>query len=239
MSKYMNAPHIKGHLPVLKEYAQLYHHVTEMGVREFNSTYAFLLAKPKKLVSIDWNRPPFEISPDELAMALELADEAGIDYEFVSADSVEVEIEPTDLLFIDTWHTYEQLLLELILHADNVRHHIIAHDTNELIFPGMSWAVKDFIEYNPHWEVERLITDGPGMTVIRRKGPGKTTYPETKQPFKEALMEEIREQRNLYYRSTDKDGSTNPYWEAYKREQAERFESWAGSWPVDFMPEKT
>ena len=44
---------INEHLPTLKRYADECEHITEMGVRWVVSTYAFLMSKPKKLVSID------------------------------------------------------------------------------------------------------------------------------------------------------------------------------------------
>jgi hypothetical protein len=40
-----------------------------------------------------------------------------------------VEIEPTDMLFIDTFHVYEQLRRELALHAGKARRFIVLHDT--------------------------------------------------------------------------------------------------------------
>ncbi len=41
---------INEHLPVLKKYAEQCDHVTEMGVRYIVSTFALVLAKPKKLM---------------------------------------------------------------------------------------------------------------------------------------------------------------------------------------------
>ena len=44
---------INQHMPTLKKYAEECDHITEMGVRWVVSTFAFLMGKPKKLVSID------------------------------------------------------------------------------------------------------------------------------------------------------------------------------------------
>jgi hypothetical protein len=41
------------HLPTLKRYAKECEHITEMGVRWVVSTYALMMGKPKKLISID------------------------------------------------------------------------------------------------------------------------------------------------------------------------------------------
>src|SRR5262249_15621011 len=44
-------------------------------------------------------------------------------------DVLTADIEETDLLFIDTWHVYEQLRQELRRHAGKVRKYIVLHDT--------------------------------------------------------------------------------------------------------------
>jgi hypothetical protein len=43
---------INEHLPTLLRYAQECDHITEMGVRWVVSTYAFVVASPKKIISI-------------------------------------------------------------------------------------------------------------------------------------------------------------------------------------------
>jgi hypothetical protein len=48
---------INEHLPTLRRYAEDCEHITEMGVRWVVSTYAFLVAQPKTLVSIDIQLP--------------------------------------------------------------------------------------------------------------------------------------------------------------------------------------
>lgn len=219
LSKYMEAKHIKGHLPVLKEYGKQCEHITEMGVREFNSTWSFLSIKPKKLVSIDWNRPPFEVCPTELDLCKSLSTEAGVDFEFIVSDTLQIEISPTDLLFIDTWHTYEQLCLELFKHSSKVKKYIIAHDTNELVFPGMSWAVYDFIQANPSWEIRMMLMSGPGLTILERRSNQEPASWFDENEF----VKEIREQQDLYYKHTDKNGSTNDHWENYRKDQFDKF----------------
>jgi hypothetical protein len=92
---------INGHMMALKNYASECQHITEMGVRNVVSTWAFLAAKPKKLVSIDIVQCPIQEAADA-------ASEAEIDFEFIVADTSEskLDIEKTDLLFIDTLHIY-------------------------------------------------------------------------------------------------------------------------------------
>ena len=83
---------INEHLPTLKKYAEECEHITEMGVRWIVSTYAFLMGKPKKLISYDIN--PINSEPIQ-EMVKEVTD-----FEFRVANTLDLEIEETDLLFI-------------------------------------------------------------------------------------------------------------------------------------------
>lgn len=137
----------------LAEYAKGCEHITEMGVAIVCSTWAFLSAKPKRLVSIDidHNCPVDEVK--------EAAKRIGVDFEFVVGDTnhgVTAELnrhchhlnsdeyrgkweseapvpyyncEETDLLFIDTYHHYASLKKELEIHSPKAKKYIILHDT--------------------------------------------------------------------------------------------------------------
>ena len=175
---------IHEHLPTLKRYASECEHVTEMGFRSVVSTWAFLEGKPKRLVCID-------IAPCPIEEAERLAKEAGIEFKFMQADTAnpELTIEPTDLLFIDTYHIYEQLKQELKLHPKHVRKYIILHDTTTLadigertdyngtvlIVPentdnprGIWRAVEEFLHENKFWALKERYTNNNGLTVLER-----------------------------------------------------------------------
>src|SRR5262249_36237364 len=100
---------INEHLPTLAALAGQCRHVTEMGTRTGVSTTALLFAQPDKLVCYDVRR----FSEVDLLQSLA----GNTDFVFHQADVRNVTIEETDLLFIDTWHVYEQLKDELRLHA--------------------------------------------------------------------------------------------------------------------------
>ena len=72
---------INEHLETLKRYTAECSHVTEMGVRNVVSTWAFLSGNPKKYIGIDINPSPVE-------MAEKLAKEQGIDFTFIQADTI-------------------------------------------------------------------------------------------------------------------------------------------------------
>ena len=119
---------INEHLPTIIRYGQECDHITEMGVRSILSTWGWLAAAPKKkLISYDLQNPSNwggNINDVE-----ETAKAYGIDFEFIEADVLKIDIEETDLLFIDTWHHYNQLTAELKKHSDKVKKYICFHDT--------------------------------------------------------------------------------------------------------------
>ena len=161
---------INEHLPTLKQYAEECEHITEMGVRSVVSTWAFLAAKPKKLVSIDINECPLDLVGSLTLMS-------NIDFSFRLGDTGNPAfiIEETDLLFIDTWHVYQQLKKEFKLHANKARKYIILHDTTTFGTHGEStghdglWpAVEEFLEANTNWTLKERFTNNNGLTILSR-----------------------------------------------------------------------
>lgn len=175
---------INEHLLVLKDYAEKCDHVTEMGVRWVVSTYALLAGNPKKLISIDMTHP--KVFGADLSIVEKYAAEINCQFQFIESNTLSLEIEQTDLLFIDTWHAYKQLIAELRLHQANVSKYIVLHDTtsyanhDESSYEslGEDWkaqgiglwkAVEDFLIEFPAWEIEHRYTHNNGLTILRRK----------------------------------------------------------------------
>src|SRR5215510_12628375 len=126
---------INHHLPTLRKYAVDCEHVTEFGVQAGLSTTAFLEAWPRYLVSYDI---VFDLRLLELIALGEMKwayhDEFTCLFDptvwnYKMGSSLKVEIDQTDLLFIDTVHTYLQLRDELHQHHSKVNRYIILHDT--------------------------------------------------------------------------------------------------------------
>src|SRR5690242_18653503 len=115
---------INEHLPVLREYGSKCQHITEMGVRWGASTLAFLVSGAKTLISYD-----IQSTPQIEQILAHSTIEPHINHQFRLADTLNLEIEPTELLFIDTLHTYNQLIAELRIHEHKVSKFIILHDT--------------------------------------------------------------------------------------------------------------
>jgi hypothetical protein len=171
---------INEHLPILKQYAEQCMHITEMGVRKGISTTAFLAARPKKFIGYDIGKYP---QVDELNR---MAQKEGIEFVFHEKDVLHVDIEETDFLFIDTFHTATQLERELARHAGKVRKFIGFHDTytfwekGEISYVpvpenktncgrGLKYAIEPFLEYNPQWKIHFRTEANNGLIVLSKE----------------------------------------------------------------------
>lgn len=175
---------INEHIPTLIKYGQECNHITEMGVRWIVSTWAFLSSNPNKLLSYDIQHP--SKWGGDIESVKETAQAYGMEFEFTQANVLELEIEETDLLFLDTWHAYKQLKEELRLHASKVKKYIIFHDTTSFADKdetsyerwGDDWkgegigiwkAIEEFLQNNPEWELLERFTNNNGLTIIGKK----------------------------------------------------------------------
>jgi hypothetical protein len=176
---------INEHLPVLRKYGEQCSTIVEMGVRSLVSTWAFLSSKPRVLISLDIENPKkFGGNIDEV---YSLAEEFGINFEFVQSSSLTYEMPLSDLLFIDTWHDYLQLKKELHRHHKNVKKYIILHDTNtfgyideceyehydkkreETNLPkGLCPAIDEFLFHNRNWVLWERRPNNNGLTVLKK-----------------------------------------------------------------------
>lgn len=166
---------INEHLVTLYNYALQCNHITEFGVRSGNSTVSFLNAKPKTLISYDIHQSKI------ISSLLSLSKEEKINFTFHKENVLNIIIEPTDLLFIDTWHIYDQLIKELILHEQKCNKYIILHDTETygikgeqlksdpiLNRKGLSFAIEEFLNSNCKWKIKEIFKHNNGLTILER-----------------------------------------------------------------------
>jgi hypothetical protein len=172
---------IHEHLPFLKKMAEECNHITEMGVRSVCSSWAFLAAHPQKLICYDVIKHP------NVSILERVAKEEQVEFLFHTADVLQVDIEETDLLFIDTFHTYGQLIRELNKHHAAVNKFIILHDTEthgrldeipavqKTNLPlttkksGLLPAIADFLMSHPNmFFVKEHYKNNNGLTVLRK-----------------------------------------------------------------------
>ena len=132
-----------------------------MGVRDGQSTRA-LLPEPVTLRSYD-------LVLDPLVTALFVkAKSIGKDVEYMIGNTLEITIEETDLLFLDTEHTYQQVKGELNLHHSKVRKYIAFHDTDEPFVGEVLPAIVEFTIEHPEWRFVYHNKDCHGFTVIAK-----------------------------------------------------------------------
>ncbi len=180
------------HLPTLYEYAKECTHITECGVRGVVSSWAFahgLLGRsPVKLVQVDPGTNQNVVDFGNICK------DNGIPCTFYNESDLTCPMEPTDLLFIDTWHVYAQLKRELARWNTHVSKYIILHDTTVDEWQGetirMGWnaeeqskqfgfpaheitmglwpAVVEFLSAHPEWVLEKRYTNNNGLTILKR-----------------------------------------------------------------------
>lgn len=121
---------ISEHLPKIAELAAECSHVTEFGVRSGLSTTAILHGLAKrgtgtlKSYDIEQHRAEIPALPAGVAWQFELADTAKLG-----------DIEPTDMLMMDSLHTAEHVTEEL-KHAGSVGRYLVFHDTTTFAGAG-------------------------------------------------------------------------------------------------------
>ena len=178
---------IHEHLLTLRNLATECEHVTEFGTRFGISTAALICGQPDKVVTYDLNAQFFEPYRFETEA---LAQTAGVEFQTVEGDVLGVDIEETELLFIDTFHTYNQLTAELSKHSRKVKKYIVLHDTvtygtrdeepydNGMVSTyldglqrastGLWMALEDFLEGNADWKLDIHYENNNGLTVLKR-----------------------------------------------------------------------
>ena len=182
---------ISEHLRTLGRLAEGCGHVTELGVRWVCSSFGLMLGRPNVLLSIDVN----PVNPEMLAELTRIAAGQGTEFRFVQDNVLTTnEINETDLLFIDTVHSYKQLKTELYLHSSKVKKYIIMHDTVSFgnqdegqvdlsVLPretaemidalprrqGLLAAIDEFLAVHTEWSVQEHHTNNNGLMVLTRK----------------------------------------------------------------------
>ena len=165
---------INQHLPILFTLAQQCQTIVEFGVRSGNSTCAFLAGlstRPEKtaLYSYDIENYIGQIlryDPPTAQRAF---------WFFSQEDTTKLATIPNcDLLFIDTLHTHNQVVLEL-RHAPAVSRWIVLHDTElfgiqgERGEPGIRSAIRQFLERNHNWRVLYEYRHNCGLMILEKQ----------------------------------------------------------------------
>lgn len=180
---------ISQHLETLTKYAAECSSVVELGVRTGCSTLALLCGNPSYLTSFDIN------GFHNYELYQKFAKTLGVNFAFVQENVLTTnKISNCDLLFIDTLHSYDQLMCELYLHGNKASKYIIFHDTvtyashdegklNHDTLPeelkdylmkvppahGLIPAINKFLVENNHWNVKEFYQNNNGLCILERR----------------------------------------------------------------------
>jgi hypothetical protein len=174
---------IQPHLPRLKALAEGCQIAQEFGVKRAASSSALLLGALRVI--------SYDIVPTPEARHLQAAEPR---WEYRIQDSREAPVEPCDLLFIDSLHTYAQVEAELTRHADSVARWLIFHDsitfgsigadgetgrqtwTYQAGVPvprghlGIRPAIDALMIRDRSWQIAAHYPDSHGLLVLERVG---------------------------------------------------------------------
>jgi len=185
---------INEHLPVLYEYAKKANVIFETGVRGVISSWALT----KGLLENNSNKKVLIMNDIRRCNNMELLNatkDLPIKIESIWKNNLEVDIKDNvDITFIDTWHIYGQLKRELDKFSKITTKYIIMHDTTvdeiygetircrmnaelqskqsgypiEEIKKGLGPAIKEFLDKNKNWVIEKKLTNNNGLTILKK-----------------------------------------------------------------------
>jgi|SRR5579862_1090097 len=183
---------IHEHVPVLRDLASQCATVVELGLRGMNSSWGILMgladstSSTRSYIGVDIAYP----DGHALESTRKLAQNNDIHFEFIHANDMHIDIAPTEMLFIDTVHTYCHLTYELEKFSPFISKYIVMHDTsapwgdaddndyhgNFQEYPswydrnkrGLWPAVEDFLERHPEWVLQERRLNNHGLTTLRR-----------------------------------------------------------------------
>lgn len=161
---------INQHLPLLNGICNLCESVTEFGVRDGQSTRAILASSTQKIRSYD-----LVLNPNVSRMFMAAQQFQNRNAAYIQGDSRLIDIDQTDLLFIDTDHNYSQLKIELERHHTKVNKYIVFHDTHTFGTTcedgkGLLPAILEFLRDNREWVVNYHTTENNGFTILEKTG---------------------------------------------------------------------
>ena len=180
------------HIPVLRKLANECSSTVEIGVRSLVSTWGIILGLAESssvdpfYLGIDLHMPP----TDKLYLIERLASANGVNCQFHEGNDMNIDIPQTDMLFIDSLHTYCHLTYELNKFSPYVNKYITLHDTSapwgnnddadyngdfseyppeiDKTKRGLWPAVLDFLSSHPDWKLHERRLNNHGFTTLKR-----------------------------------------------------------------------
>ena len=135
--------------------------ITEFGPFQGCSTAAWISLRPKKFVTVDRG-----MSLD-IPVFQQAAEEVGVSFKFVIGNDLEIDIEPCELLFIDTMHTEDHTFNELQRHADKISKYLVFHDVNPNRFNTLKGINKWWVNHS-EWQLKYQDFEDCGFMVLEK-----------------------------------------------------------------------
>ena len=139
---------------------------TEFGMCQGPTIAAAMFCHPQKVRGYDITFEWFGLAKNFFE---DYAKENHIDFKVFKTDSATCSvIEDTDMLHIDSKHTYKHAIAELKKHAKKVNKYILLHDTTLAL--GIWDAVQEYItKVDTSWKVIKRSDVGVGYTILKRE----------------------------------------------------------------------
>ena len=187
---------ITDHIPLIYAAARGAARTTELGVRGGVASWAFAEAAAERAAAglpVAYRAVDVIKLPSIAALDAAMAGCPGVDYAFLEGNDLVVGPWPSDVLLLDTWHVYKQLIVELPRWAPHTASTIILHDTTTYgavdeevrnmpidftLFAktqksGLWTAVQDFLAspQGANWRIKERRHTSNGLTVLERVKP--------------------------------------------------------------------
>jgi hypothetical protein len=168
-----NYSKIVAHLPFLEYLASQCLHITDFGTGDAHGTCALLAGCRGKVESYDLKCSQQVDYLDSIRIHIPCPWRF---YEISTVDPT-INIEPTDMLLIDSLHTYGQVKLELMMHAASVNRWLVFHETfsqgeTSMDVPGqlgIKPAIREFLAKHPEWQQVYEVPFNHGLLLLEKK----------------------------------------------------------------------
>ena len=167
---------INEHYPVLLALAGKRKRIAECGIGYGRLTDLLLTTYPSVLCTCDHKLD--EIIKNTLARVIPEAEKRGTDFSFERCDSRVFDIKDVDLLIVDDYGAYLQILPQLINLSPYVSEYICIHNTS--IYgertewggtPSLRKGIDDFLTRNSKWTKVYEYGNNNGLTILKRVQP--------------------------------------------------------------------
>lgn len=158
-----NHKDISPHLPVLNWLARTVGNVTEIGTNDGESTRAFLYSDAT-LKTYD------NTFSEKNSKIIETAKNFNKNAEYILGDLKKIDIDDTDLLFIDAEYNFDQLKSILSYNSSKVKKYIVIHNTkyNEIDKKEPLELIIEFLVINKNWKFKLYQPVKKGLIVLEK-----------------------------------------------------------------------